>query len=117
MSIQGYWGGKQRDSELPDVEARLQATLKPISPRSEYVQDLERRLIKSRQEPYADISEADIFQFTMITLVGLMCGIIAIVLGLRALLAFLSGIGALQQVRGLLQRRRTSALSDQAPDL
>ncbi len=105
MNKQGNWPEKTRQQDLPEVEARLQEMLKPVAPRQEYVQDLERRLILSRNEPYAIISDSELVQITFFVILSLLGSTVLMVLGLRALLAFLSGIGVAHQ----LQKKRNKA--------
>ncbi len=98
MTVQGNRGGKNREELFPDVEARLETMFRPVAPRNDYVNDLERRLILSRNQPYGSIDSQDLFQATLLVLVAVLGGTALAILGLRFLLTFLGGLGILSQI-------------------
>ena len=79
---------KQRSKDLQDFEARLAATLKPVSPPDEFVRGLREKLIAEihATEPEKRISTR---QLALILLAGLLSVILLVVATIRTVISLI----------------------------
>lgn len=82
--------------ELGKVEPILAATLKPVTPRLEFVSDLRTR-VASQPQPLK--AQANLWQYALWAGAGLVSGVVLIVTGVRAATAILVALGVIQQVK------------------
>jgi len=85
-------------SNLLDIENLLQSSLKPISPRPEFVQSLHRGLMDYTFSG-SDSSEFEIKKTTLFALVGLVSLVFIFSLWIRLIVVIISTLGMLQASR------------------
>ncbi|RPH75322.1 hypothetical protein EHM76_01920 [bacterium] len=88
----------------------LQAGLRPVSPRPEYVRDLRQRLMREK-DAKASMSKPELVKFSLITVAGLLSGTVLLVFGFRAVMALLESRGVFQQIKEQMQQRRATRLN------
>jgi hypothetical protein len=79
---------KQRTKDIQDFEARLAATLKPVSPPDEFVRGLREKLLAEihATEPEKRLSTR---QFALIALAGLLSLILLVVATIRTIISLI----------------------------
>lgn len=93
--------------DLLDIETILQSSLKPVSPRPEFIQSLQRGLMEYTF-PEADGSELDIKKTAIFALVGLVSLFFVFSLWIRLIMVIISTLGMLQVSR---QNKKLTKLS------
>jgi hypothetical protein len=81
--------------DLPDIEMILQSSLKPVSPRPEFIQSLHHGLMEytfPSQEP----SAMDIQKTAVFAMVGLVSLVFVFSLWIRLIMVIISALGMLQ---------------------
>jgi hypothetical protein len=100
MKAQPNQGVANRNSEIHKMEAQLQAVLKPVVPRPEFVSDLKRRLTnKPEASVPIKIQEHDILQYGLLTAAGLLSGTLLLIFGVKAVVSLLNSLGVLQNLK------------------
>jgi hypothetical protein len=82
------------DWELYQMEDRLGAALHGVPPRPDFVSSLHRRLVT---EPVQARNNAMVFQYVVLSLAGIVTGVVLILAGARAVNSLLSLIGVVSQ--------------------
>jgi hypothetical protein len=90
------------ERDLYQMEYRLGAALHGVAPRPDFVSSLHNRLVS---EPVRARNNALVFQYVILSLAGILSGVILIVAGARAVNSLLSFLGVVQQA----DRQRVSA--------
>jgi hypothetical protein len=83
--------------ELLDIETILQSSLKPVSPRPEFIQDLQRGLLDYTFP--SESTDLDIRKMLLFTLIGFVSLVFVLSLWLRLIVVVISSIGMLQTSR------------------
>ncbi|HSB65073.1 MAG TPA: hypothetical protein VLD65_00760 [Anaerolineales bacterium] len=86
---------KKSTRDLLDIETILQSSLKPVSPRPEFIQSLHRGLMEYTF-PEVDPSELDIKKTAVFALVGLVSLVFVFSLWIRLIMVIISTLGMLQ---------------------
>ncbi|MFZ2097560.1 MAG: hypothetical protein WAV05_13060 [Anaerolineales bacterium] len=81
--------------DLLDIETILQSSLKPISPRPEFIQSLQRSLM-DYTFPSSDSADLDIKKMILFAVVGFVSMIFIFSLWIRLIVVIISSIGMLQ---------------------
>jgi hypothetical protein len=89
---------KSARSELLDIEAILQSNLKPVSPRPEFIQSLQKGLL-DYTFPQEDPSEIDLLKAVMFTFLGFTGLVFIFSMWLRLIIVIISTLGILQSSR------------------
>lgn len=84
--------------DLLDIESILQSSLKPVSPRPEFIQNLHRGLMEYTF-PEPGTSEFDVKKTAIIALVGLVSLVFVFSLWIRLIVVIVSTLGMLQASR------------------
>ena len=102
-----FWGKKQKEQEVAEMERRLQAVLRPVKPRPEFVRDLRLQLVNqfNSLEPDPQMGSR---QLLLVTAAGFLSGALILVLGIRTVLALLSALGVIHQVKRQLDEKRAN---------
>jgi hypothetical protein len=99
---------KKKLWDLPDIEMILQSSLKPVSPRPEFIQSLQRGLMDytfPAQEP----SEVDLKKTAVFALVGLVSFVFVFSLWIRLIMVIISTMGMLQASKQRHDRQLSTA--------
>ncbi len=103
--------GVIEDSEgIKALEARLRATLIPVSPRSEYVHELKRNLLKESELGFSE-PRPGLLQKVLLPAAGLLSGALLLVLGVRGVIALLNSRGVIQQIKNGIQGKKAAPLN------
>jgi hypothetical protein len=97
---------KQRYA-LPDLEAYLQATLRPVKPRTAFVSDLGARLSKVHPAVRAT---PPILKYTVLAIAGAVSGAVILVTGVRAAVTVLGALGLLLAFREQARQKQTATV-------
>lgn len=89
---------KRAKRDLMDVETILQSSLKPVSPRPEFIQTLHKGLM-GYTFPQPESSEYDLKKTIIFALVGFASLVFVFSLWVRLILVILSALGMLQSSR------------------
>ena len=89
---------KKEPRDLLDVESILQSSLKPVSPRPEFIQSLHRGLM-DYSFPEAGASDFDIKKTAIFAFVGLVSLAFVFSLWIRLIMVVISTLGMLQASR------------------
>jgi hypothetical protein len=81
-----------------DIESILQSSLKPVSPRPEFIQSLHKGLMEY-SFPQLETSEYDIKKPLLLGLVGLISMVFVVSLWVRLLLVFFTTLGMIQSAK------------------
>ena len=84
--------------DLPDIESILQSSLKPVSPRPEFIQNLHRGLMEY-SFPDSGASDQELKKAALFALVGLVSLAFIFTLWIRLILIIISTLGMLQTTR------------------
>ena len=84
------------ERDLYQMENRLGAVLHGVSPRPDFVSSLHNRLVS---EPVQARNNALVFQYVILSLAGVVSGVLLIIAGARMINSLLSLMGAVEQVR------------------
>ncbi len=89
---------KKNSRDLLDIETILQSSLKPVSPRPEFIQNLHRGLMEyTFSDP--DASEIDLKKTAIFALLGLVSLVFVFSLWIRLIVVIISALGMLQGSR------------------
>jgi hypothetical protein len=102
-------GRQRRELNNHTLEAYLQASLMPVSPRPEFIDGLRVRL---NNAPIPKSTAPVVIQFGILAAAGMISGLILLVAGLRALVTILGTLGLLRHARG---QRQEQAAAVQSP--
>jgi hypothetical protein len=86
---------KRIKRDLMDIESILQSSLKPVSPRPEFIQSLHKGLMEY-SFPQLETSEYDLKKPLLLGLVGLISMVFVISLWVRLLLVIFTALGMIQ---------------------
>lgn len=86
---------KRLQRDLLDIETILQSSLKPVSPRPEFIQSLHKGLM-DYTFPQAESSEYDLKKTVIFALFGLVSVVFVFSLWIRLILVILSTLGMIQ---------------------
>jgi hypothetical protein len=102
---------KKGTSDYRGLETHLQATLRPVTPRPEFVGDLHRKLSHRAQHPelYAELEHGQVLLMIAISLLSI---VLLLVLSARAIAMLVSALGFIQQTR---RHERSAGRTVQAP--
>ena len=100
MKILTRWFRKENYDDLADLEAYLEATLNPITPRPAFVNSLGIRLME------ATFSEPSVPQYVFLAVAGVISGIIIVVTGIRAAITILGALGIVRSLKGQIRQER-----------
>ena len=89
---------KKSSRELLDIETILQSSLRPVSPRPEFIQTLHRGLME-HTFPDVDASGPDFKKTAIFALVGLVSLLFIFSLWIRLIMVIISTLGMLQVSR------------------
>jgi hypothetical protein len=89
---------KRIKRDLIDIESILQSSLKPVSPRPEFIQNLHKGLMEY-SFPQLETSEIDIKKPLLFGLVGLISMVFVVSLWVRLLLVIFTTLGMIQSVK------------------
>ena len=89
---------KRIKRDLMDIESILQSSLKPVSPRPEFIQSLHQGLMEYTY-PQIETSEYDIKKPLLLGLVGLASMVFVVSLWVRLLLVIFTTLGMVQSSR------------------
>ncbi len=89
---------KRNSMDLPDIESILQSSLKPVSPRPEFIQSLHRGLMEYTF-PDSGASELELKKAALFALLGLASLAFIFSLWIRLILIIISTLGMLQTAR------------------
>lgn len=92
-------GGRQPD--LSELEAYLQATLQPVSPRPGFVHALRGRLFSQQGDAGQGAAgrQAGVLQVAVFAIAGLATTVLVVVTGIKATAAILGALGLLHHVQ------------------
>jgi hypothetical protein len=86
---------KQNRSDLFDIESILQSSLKPVSPRPEFIQSLQKGLMDYTFSP-SDSSEIDIKKVIIFGILGITSLFLVFSLWIRLIIVIISTLGMIQ---------------------
>ena len=86
---------KQYRSDILDIETILQSSLKPVSPRPEFIQNLQRGLM-DYTFPEIESSDIDLKKIIIFGIIGLTSLVFIISLWLRIIVVIISTLGMIQ---------------------
>ncbi len=86
---------KKNSRDLLDIETILQSSLKPVSPRPEFIQNLHRGLMEYTF-PDTDASDIDLKKTAIIALVGMVSLAFVFTLWIRLVVVIISTLGMIQ---------------------
>ncbi len=89
---------KKKRMELPDIESILQSSLKPVSPRPEFIHNLQRGLMEYTF-PQPDPAELELKKVAVFAFVGLLSLIFVFSLWIRLIMVIIGALGMLQTSR------------------
>src|SRR4030067_3471151 len=89
---------KQHKRDLLDIESILQSSLKPISPRPEFIQSLQKGLMEYTF-PQSESSEVDLKKVIFFALAGFSGMVFFISLWVRLIVVIISTLGMIQSSR------------------
>jgi hypothetical protein len=98
--------GKKRKhyrSDLLDIETILQSSLKPVSPRPEFIQNLQRGLM-DYTFPQIESSEPELKKIILFGIIGLTSLIFILSLWVRIIVVIISTLGMIQSSKQKLGR-------------
>lgn len=95
---------KKNSTDLLDIETILQSSLKPVSPRPEFIQSLHRGLMEYTF-PDTDAADYDLKKTAIIALLGLVSLVFVFSLWIRLIVVIISALGMLQSSK----RRKKAA--------
>lgn len=87
-----------RTEPVSDIENHLEFALAPVSPRAEFVDMLRNSLRSQWDEPYEE-PLSDSARTLLIGTAAFLAGTVALVMGIRAVMALLASLGLLHQMR------------------
>jgi hypothetical protein len=90
---------KKIKRDLLDIESILQSSLKPVSPRPEFIQNLHRGLMEYTF-PEPESSEIDLKKAAIFALVGFVSLLFVLSLWIRLIVVIISTLGMLQSSKG-----------------
>jgi hypothetical protein len=94
MGINSYWSKPQQTKETSELEAYLQSTLTPVSPRPDFVKDLRVRLEYNQSEQPSALSMAQMMVAVLAVGVG---GTILVFSILRVMVAIIHTVSGLRR--------------------
>jgi hypothetical protein len=98
---------------IKTLEEQLHTVLVPIEPRTEYVHELRRNLLKESELEFSEPKPA-LGQKVVLTVAGLLSGTLLLMLGVRGVIALLNSRGAIQQLKNGIQGEKTAPLNPAA---
>lgn len=98
-----------REREIRFLESKLQGSLKPVSPRPDFVHDL-RRQLTHQFEKLPDVTRFSRSNFLLMAIALLLCVFLVIILSIRAALTLIGAFSLLFQYRRQAEGRGTSRL-------
>jgi hypothetical protein len=90
---------KRHRRDLLDIESILQSSLKPVSPRPEFIQKLQKGLL-DYTFPQPESSEIDLKKTVLFALVGFSSLIFVFSLWVRLIVVIISALGMIQSSKG-----------------
>jgi hypothetical protein len=106
-------GVMDESEEIKTLEEQLLTVLVPIEPRTEYVHELRRNLLKESELELSKPKPA-LVQKVVLTLAGLLSGTLLLMLGVRGVITLLNSRGAIQQLKNKIQGGKTAPLNPAA---
>lgn len=103
MKIQFPWRKKSAQSEYKELEGLLQSTLRPVSPRKEYLNDLRRDLVGKKAAPLFGRISPKTLRMGIFGIGAALSGALIMVAGLRWVLSLLGALGLIH-----LQRQKSN---------
>jgi hypothetical protein len=94
--------------ELSEVDSYLDYIFQPVSPRSQFVNQLEKRLVAT---PPPRIYFSNVLQYTILGVVGFFSSLIILVTGIRATMTFIGTLSVLRQIRTEIQHKRETQIN------
>jgi hypothetical protein len=95
-NVQFYWiQAKKYRKDLLDVETILQSSLKPVSPRPEFIKNLQKGLMEY-SFPEVDSSEVDLKKTILFAMVGLTGMVFVLSIWVRLIVVIISALGMIQ---------------------
>ena len=94
FNFAGYKRKKYR-KDLLDVETILQSSLKPVSPRPEFIKNLQKGLMEY-SFPQVDSSEVDLNKTILFAMVGLTGMVFIFSIWIRLIVVIISALGMIQ---------------------
>ena len=85
---------KTKSIDLPGIEIMLKTTLKPVTPRSEFVKNLRQRLLDPDRLAVR-IPQINTRHSLILSLAGIAGGTLFLVTGLRAVLSLIGALGVI----------------------
>ncbi len=98
---------KRIKRDIMDIETILQSSLKPVSPRPEFIQTLHKGLMEY-SFPLPESSEYDLKKTIVFALVGFASLVFVFSLWIRLLLVILSALGMIQSSKRRKDNRESS---------
>jgi hypothetical protein len=90
---------KQIKTDLVDIESILQSSLRPVSPRPEFIQSLHKGLMEYTF-PLPETSAYDLRKTIIFAVLGFASMVLALSLWVRLILVILSALGMIQSSKG-----------------
>jgi hypothetical protein len=94
--------------DINEVDTYLDYIFQPVSPRSQFVDQLEKRLITA---PRSRIDFSNLLQYGILGVVGFVSSLIILVTGIRATMTFIGTISVLRQMRTQIQQKRETQIN------
>jgi hypothetical protein len=102
---------KKQQVDLDDLEIYLENMLQPVIPRVSFVSELKKSLIQSDLDTRLT---PNLFQYALLTIVGLVTSIFIVVIGIRTTRSIIIGSGGLQSWRFRTRPKQAAPLHSMA---
>ena len=95
MFVLSFFKRNKNKKDLLDIETILQSSLKPVSPRPEFIQSLQRGLL-DYSFPSSESTDLDIRKMLLFVFIGFVSMVFIFSLWIRLIVVVISSIGMLQ---------------------
>lgn len=99
------------EEDFPHLESALGTALRPVSPRSDFINGLRSRLISESKNTRPGLSN---FQFFLLMMVGVATSILVILQGTRMIIGIISAVSLLRVVGNQVRQKNAQMISEEA---
>ena len=100
---------KPKEAVLGEIENLLGSTLEPVTPRSDYVRDLNRRLLDF-PSPIPEVAVPRLPRDTVGVILGVIAGTALLILGIRVMVPLIASLMTLYGTRRKLSEEESSLM-------
>ena len=98
---------KEFEYDLPLIETYLNTALRPVKPRSGFVDSLSERLDSTKLPRF---TPKELIKYSFIGLIGFLSSVIILVTGIRAVMTLIGMISSLEKIKSPIQEDKSRSI-------